>query len=67
MSKNVESAIIGINNNIAYMITVDQHRVPEARKMKPQSSTRVHYEVKIVHILYVMAISNPQLAIVDGN
>ena len=67
MSKNVESAIIGVSNNIACMITANQKRVPEARKMKPQGATRVHYKVKIVHILYLMAISNPQLAIVDGN
>ena len=70
MSKNVESAIdiIGVsNNNIACMIICSQStESTEARKMKPQGATRVHYKVKIVHILYLMAISNPQLAI-DGN
>ena len=50
----------------AWIYVANQQRVPEARKMKPQGATRVHYKVKIVHILYLMAISNPQLAI-DGN
>ena len=66
MSKNVESAIIGVSNNIACMITANQKRVPEARKMKPQGATRVHYKVKIVHILYLMAISNPSLQLLMG-